>query len=41
LGFETATLERYRRREATVEETLVEMYFGKGIGGEWKTLLKT
>jgi transposase-like protein len=28
LPFETAIIERYRRREAWVEEALIEMYLG-------------
>lgn len=27
IPFETAIIERYRRREASVEEALIEMYF--------------
>jgi transposase-like protein len=28
IAFETATIERYRRRESLVEEALIEMYLG-------------
>ena len=30
--FETAIIERYRRREASVEEALIEMYLAGGFG---------
>ena len=30
--FETAIIERYRRRESSVEEALIEMYLAGGIG---------
>ena len=29
ISFETAIIERYRRRESSVEEALIEMYLGK------------
>jgi len=29
LSFETAIIERYRRRESSVEEALIEMYLGR------------
>jgi transposase-like protein len=32
--FETAIIERYRRREASVEEALIEMYLA-GVSGKW------
>ena len=32
LPFETAIIERYRRREASVEEALVEMYLAVAVG---------
>jgi hypothetical protein len=30
--FKTAIIERYRRRESSVEEALIEMYLSRGIG---------
>src|SRR5262245_59947333 len=30
--FETAIIERYRRRESSVEEALIEMYLAGGLG---------
>jgi transposase-like protein len=30
--FETAIIERYRPRESSVEEALIEMYLARGIG---------
>ena len=30
--FETAIIERYRRRESSVEEALIEMLFGRHLG---------
>jgi putative transposase len=30
--FETAIIERYRRRESSVEEALIEMYLAGGVG---------
>jgi hypothetical protein len=30
--FETAIIERYRRRESSVEEALSEMYLGRSLG---------
>jgi hypothetical protein len=30
--FETAIMERYRRRESSVEESLIEMYLGRHLG---------
>ena len=32
IGFETAIIERYRRRESSVEEALIEMYLARCIG---------
>jgi putative transposase len=34
LPFETAIIERYRRRESSVEEALVEMYL-TGVSVRW------
>jgi len=34
LPFETAIIERYRRRESSVEEALVEMYLAGGESGK-------
>ena len=31
VAFETAIIERYRRRESLVEEALIEMYFSRGF----------
>jgi len=41
LPFETAIIERYRRREASVEESLVEMYLAECPCDESRTLRKT
>jgi putative transposase len=35
--FETAIIERYRRRESSVEEALIEMYPGGFRFGGWRT----
>jgi transposase-like protein len=37
LPFETAIIERYRRRESSVEEALIEMYLAGLACGEWRT----
>ncbi len=34
--FETAIIERYRRRESSVEEALIEMYLAGIWSGGWK-----
>ena len=31
ISFETAIIERYRRRESSVEEALIEMYLAGGF----------
>ena len=36
ISFETAIIERYRRRESNVEEALIEMY----LAGVWRILLR-
>ena len=36
ISFETAIIERYRRRESSVEEALIEMY----LAGVWRILLR-
>ena len=38
ISFETAIIERYRRRESSVEEALIEMYLPVYPSGVWKTL---
>jgi hypothetical protein len=35
LPFETAIIERYRRREIPVEEALVERYLAGGVHQNW------
>ena len=37
ISFETAIIERYRRRESSVEEALIEMYLAGGRSGVWRT----
>ena len=37
LPFETEIIERYRRRESSVEEALVEMYLAGSRCGAWRT----
>ena len=38
--FETAIIERYRRRESSVEEALIEIYLPAFRYGAWRTLRK-
>ena len=38
--FETAIIERYRRRESSVEEALIEMYLAGSRFGGWRTSRK-
>ena len=39
VAFETAIIERYRRRESSEEEALIEMYLaGASLCAVWKTL---
>ena len=38
--FETAIIERYRRRESSVEEALIEMYLAGVSVGAWRTSRK-
>ena len=43
MSFETANIERYRRRESSVEEVLIEMYLAgvsvrRNWGGEYENV---
>ena len=40
ISFETAIIERYRRRESSVEEALIEMYLPEYPSGVWRTSLR-
>ena len=40
ISFETAIIERYRRRETSIEEALIEMYLAVFLCGVWKTSRK-
>ena len=39
ISFETAIIERYRRRESSVEEALIEMYLAGVCGGHHRSAL--
>ena len=40
VSFETAIIERYRRRESSVEEALIEMYLAASLCAGWRTSSK-
>ncbi len=40
ISFETAIIERYRRRESSVEEAFIEMYLPASLCAEWRILPK-